>query len=78
MSLKRTAILLAVSQSNHNHSTSNTAWHSLASGGGASTQFNATEYYTATDNNRNYNQGLRVMRPGVGGFHGNVNILLGG
>jgi hypothetical protein len=80
MSLKRTGPL-AVSHTNHptaNHS----IWNSLASGGPI--QHNTTDFYTATNFNGNYssksynNQGMRVMRPGVGGFHGNVNILLGG
>ncbi|CRK96300.1 CLUMA_CG009719, isoform A [Clunio marinus] len=81
MSLKRTAILLAVSHANQQQSTNNTAWNSLASGN-INSQYNATDFYTATNfnhSNKNFNnQGLRVMRPGVGGFHGNVNILLGG
>lgn len=80
MSLKRTAILLAVSHSNHQTANnSGTVWNSLATG---NSNANATDYYTATNFNsssKNYNnQGLRVMRPGAGGFHGNVNILLGG
>lgn len=84
MSLKRTAILLAVSHSNHHQSTTNnSAWNSIASGNTHSLA-NASDFYTATNFNGNYssksynNQGMRVMRPGVGGFHGNVNILLGG
>lgn len=81
MSLKRTAIQLAVSHANHNHSSTPSVWHSLSSGS-PSSHSNATDFYTATNFNhtgKNYNnQGLRVMRPGVGGFHGNVNILLGG
>lgn len=85
MSLKRTAILLAVSHSNHHQSTNSSAWNSLASGGTNShSSANSSDFYTATNFNGNYssksynNQGMRVMRPGVGGFHGNVNILLGG
>lgn len=83
MSLKRTAILLAVSHSNHYHATnsSGTVWNSLSSGN-INSHSNATDFYTAANfdhSNKSYNnQGLRVMRPGVGGFHGNVNILLGG
>lgn len=59
----------------------NTLWSTLASG---AMQHNTTDFYTATNFNGNYssksynNQGMRAMRPGVGGFHGNVNILLGG
>ena len=80
MSLKRTAILLAVSHANH-PTTNHSVWNSLASG--SSPQHNSSDFYTATNFNGNYsknynNQGMRVMRPGVGGFHGNVNILLGG
>jgi hypothetical protein len=84
MSLKRTAILLAVSHSNHHQTTNNSAWNSLASGNTNSHSANASDFYTATNFNGNNsgksynNQGMRVMRPGVGGFHGNVNILLGG
>lgn len=87
MSLKRTAILLAVSHGNHNNSPSNHSsshvWNSLASGNSNSNPHsNSTDFYTATNFNHTSkgfsNQGMRVMRPGVGGFHGNVNILLGG
>jgi hypothetical protein len=88
MSLKRTAILLAVSQNNHHHAaTNNSVWNSLTSSGSGhsigSSSSNSTDFYTATNfnytSNKSYNnQGMRVMRPGVGGFHGNVNILLGG
>lgn len=84
MSLKRTAVLLPVSHLNHHHSTNNSAWISLTSGNTNSHTSNASDFYTATNFNGNYssksynNQGMRVMRPGVGGFHGNVNILLGG
>ena len=84
MSLKRTAILLAVSHANHHQSNNgSTAWSSLSGGGGGGgSHSNATDFYTATNpshNNKSYNnQGMRVTRPGGGGFHGNVNILLGG
>lgn len=85
MSLKRTAVLHAVSHSNQ-PTTNYSVWQSLASGGGSQQQqqHNASDFYTATNFNGNFssksynNQGMRVMRPGVGGFHGNVNILLGG
>ena len=81
MSLKRTAILLAVSHSNHHAANnSNNVWNSLSSS--TNSNSNATDFYTASNfnhSNKSYNnQGLRVMRPGASGFNGNVNILLGG
>lgn len=82
MSLKRTAILLAVSHANHHHTaTNNSAWNSLTSGN-INSHSNASDFYTAANfnhSNKSYNnQGMRAMRPGVGGFNGNVNVLLGG
>jgi hypothetical protein len=80
MSLKRTAVLLAVSHANH-HGSNNSAWNSLTSGT-INSHSNASDFYTASNlnhSNKSYNnQGMRAMRQGVGGFHGNVNILLGG
>lgn len=74
MSLKRTAILLAVSHSNHHASNNSSNIGNSLSSGGSSSHSNATDFYA----NKSYNnQSQRVLK-GAGGFNGNVNILLGG
>lgn len=84
MSQKRTPIQLAVAHATESSNSANNAWSSLSSANANSNPHsNSTDFYTATNfnhtNNKGFsNQGMRAMRPGVGGFHGNVNILLGG
>jgi hypothetical protein len=73
MSLKRLAVISAIGSANHhhsNHSHNNWTFH-------PNNDTNLS-HLDQQQNNKNYNQGLRVMRPNGTQFNGNVNILLGG